>query len=269
LQYSKNTIKLQPVSQKTPFNPADIVIFRLPTNAIVDLKTLVLSFDLSVTSTADGNIALPKFSQGLLRRVDVTAGGVQVGLGSLNDYGGLFSLLGSNGLGINKSTELAVQEMAFGANSGFQAQSSQSYGCPASGNGFAKLVYGGSSSAAGTTTSTAMTYFMIPPPTVQTGANVTNYYRVAVTGWLGFLDGSFNRFLDTNLMPDIEIRLTLANANVLIANNSAAVFTWGVNTPVIETEVVSFGDDTYRQMASALLLTPGVLLKKPASHHCE
>lgn len=265
--YSKNTIRLQPVSQKTPFNPADIVIFRLPTNAIVDLKTLVLSFDLQITSTTSGNIALPKFSQSLFRRVDVTAGGVQVGLGSLNDYGGLWSLYGSNGIGTAKGSELSVEEMVYGASSGFQPQSTAAYGCPSSGNGYATLVYGGSAGAAGTATSTGMTYFVLPPPTVTTGTG-TNYYRLAVTGWMGFLDGSFNRFLDTNLMPDIEIRLTLANANVLVPNNSTAVFTWGVNTPVMETEVVSFGDDTYRQIVEARLST-GEPIVVPFTNHAS
>ena len=54
---------------------------------------------------------LPRYAQSLFRRVDVTAGGVQVGLGSLSDYGGVWNLLALNTLGSDKHNELAKYEL--------------------------------------------------------------------------------------------------------------------------------------------------------------
>ncbi len=41
--YSKNTISIQPQT-KPQYKPGDTVVFRLPTNSILDLHTLTLKF---------------------------------------------------------------------------------------------------------------------------------------------------------------------------------------------------------------------------------
>lgn len=46
----------------------------------------------------------------MIRRMDVTIGGVQVGLGSLGDYGGAFNLLATNTLSASKLQELTKLE---------------------------------------------------------------------------------------------------------------------------------------------------------------
>ena len=116
---SKNTIRVQPVSKQT-FNSTETIIIRLPTNAIVDLHTLVLSMDAgaySVSTSGSPAVAsltqanFPRYTQSLFRRVDVTAGGVQVGLGSLSDYGAVWSLMALNTLGQDKHNELAKFEL--------------------------------------------------------------------------------------------------------------------------------------------------------------
>lgn len=88
--YSKNTIRIQPQS-KPSYMAGETVVFRLPTNSILDLHTLVLKFagQLQNTAAGGGNIRVgwPRFTTSLIRRCDWTMGGMQVGLGSLHDYG--------------------------------------------------------------------------------------------------------------------------------------------------------------------------------------
>lgn len=178
----------------------------------------------------NASVAGPRFIQQYVRRVDVTAGGVQVGLGSLNDYGSLAGLLLLNTLGKDKVNELGKYE-------GGDAQ------------------YTGSADG-----------YTGTPGAVALAANMTGTQTPATkkqcTSWLGLLGGSFMRFLDTNLLPDIEIRLTLAGTNILspsiVTANSpvsavptGVTYSWTANSVTFET--IAFGDDSYRQMIDARL----------------
>ena len=95
--YSKNTIRILPQSKAT-YNAGDTIVFRLPTNSIIDLHTLQLKMSGRLTNTANQNIAIayPRFTQSFFRRMDWQMGGMQTGLGSLHDYGFLYYLLASH-----------------------------------------------------------------------------------------------------------------------------------------------------------------------------
>lgn len=91
------------------------IIVPLPTNAIIDMHTLVLSMDAgaySNISTNPVNVAnqpiadFLHYVQSLFRRVDITAGGVQA-----SDYGAAWSLLALNTLGQDKHNKLAKYEL--------------------------------------------------------------------------------------------------------------------------------------------------------------
>lgn len=152
--YSKNTIKFQPVSSKPFFVANDTLVFRLPTNAIIDLHTLTLQMNVAVACTggtaATTPAMLPRYSQSLIRRLDVTAGGVPVGLGSLSDYGAINSFLQVNLMGQDKHHEMSVLELGGGP-------------------------------------------FALPSPAqlVGTATTQSNFQRVAISGWLGVLGGQY------------------------------------------------------------------------------
>lgn len=101
--YSKNTIKIQPQTKET-YNPGDTVIFRLPTNSILDLHTLNMKFAgcLVNVSGSTCKATFPRFTQSFIRRFDITMGGMQVGLGSLHDYRALYALLGAHKIPANR-----------------------------------------------------------------------------------------------------------------------------------------------------------------------
>lgn len=158
--YRKNTIKIQPQTKES-YNPGDTIIFRLPTNSILDLHTLNLKFAAALANSSGGalNAGWPRFTQAFIRRLDVTMGGSQVGLGSLHDYGALYSLLGAHNISSNRyASDLDVTDLG-----------SYCSNLPAT-------------IAAG-----------------ATGANGP-WTPMTISSWLGVAGGQFMRFLDTNIM---------------------------------------------------------------------
>jgi len=249
--YSKNTIRLQPVAQKTVFLAGDVIVFRLPTNAIIDLHTLTLALDLAVNSTGapigapndEGPSKPPRYSECLFRRVDVTAGGVQVGLGSLTDYGSLFSFLAMNTLSKGKHDEMSVLEL--GGGSGPLATRY---------NSVANYNVSGSADASGTATTIGPQVWPLGDPNTIAAQR---WQRVQCSMWLGVLGGQYMRFLDTNLMPDVEIRLTVARDTVCLVTPAVLpnAVTLNIANPNMTMETISFGDNTYEQMVEARLST--------------
>ena len=282
--YSKNTIKLQPVSQKAPFVAGDVTIFRLPTNAIVDLHTLSLSFDLGIATTwgtqgannaivstfFQGPARAPRYAESLLRRIDVTAGGVQVGLGSLTDYGSAFSFLAMNTIPKQKHCEMNMLELGGGdkyiSNSydnnvimNLQAISTSDAMAGLNVENYVVTAPANSAPATGAATTAQMTTYS---PQFPANANfpapnstTTYFQRVNTTMWLGILGGQYMRFLDTNLLPDIEIRITWARNNVLLLTPGVASAALQVYYPNMTMETIGFADNTYESMVEARLST--------------
>jgi len=75
--FSKNTVRLNTQSANV-VNANGIVSITLPTNSIVDLKSLGLLFQCSVQN-ADNNAIYPRFTTSLMERVQISVGGVSVG----------------------------------------------------------------------------------------------------------------------------------------------------------------------------------------------
>ena len=155
LGYSKNTIRILPQSKPT-YNPGDTVIFKLPTNSILDLHRRNMKFPCQLTNAGSNAelVALPRFTQSFIRRCDVTMGGMQTGLGSLHDYGALYHLMGVNKIPSHRSEmDLRVSDR----------------GGYITGND--------------------------PITTVINAGTSTAWYPQTVSSWLGVLGGQFMRFL--------------------------------------------------------------------------
>jgi hypothetical protein len=291
--YSKNTIKLQPVSQKAPFYAGDVTIFRLPTNAIIDLHTLSLSFDLGIATTwgtnanpagsatslglnptfFQGPCRAPRYAEALLRRVDVTAGGVQVGLGSLTDYGSAFSFLAMNTIPKQKHFEMNALELGGGDkyvsntydnnvmyNLFPQNSISENTFVPTQGGNYTTAAYQPYSAPEGSGDANVLLSTFSPqfPSVTAKPADTTTttyFQRVNATMWLGILGGQYMRFLDTNLLPDIEIRITWARNNVLLQTPGSASAAMNIYGPNMTMETIGFADNTYESMVEARLST--------------
>ena len=78
--FSKNTVRLNTQSTNS-VNSNGIVSLTLPTNSIVDLKSLGMFFEIDIDSAggAADNAIFPRFTTSLMERVQVSVGGVAVG----------------------------------------------------------------------------------------------------------------------------------------------------------------------------------------------
>ena len=193
--YSKNTIRIQPQS-KLVYNAGDTIVFRLPTNSILDLHTLNLRMTGQLTNNTAGYMAMsyPRFTQSFIRRFDVTMGGMQAGLGSLHDYGFLYNLLGSHKIPADRfESDLCMSDLG------------------------APVVYPQNAYIAGHETSS---YYQ-----VAAGA-VTPYKPLCISSWLGIMSGNFMRFLVSYNGKSQVVEAFCANALAMAAFMSTDVVTF-------------------------------------------
>lgn len=230
--YSKNTIKIQPQSKAT-YQAGDTIVFRLPTNSIIDLHTLQMRLAASLQSAVAAGTsticALPRYSQSFFRRVDWTMGGMQTGMGSLHDYGYLYQLLAQHKVPISRSEQdLKATDLA----------GPIQYEAQAIGSG---------------ARSAATSFFNLD------GGAKTAWKPLTVSSWLGLPAGNFMRFLDTNILPDIELRILLApNAVIPQARNGA--ISYELTGLSLTCESISFGDGSYRAIVDSRMATGDPLL---------
>ena len=171
--YSKNTIRIQPQS-KERYNAGDTIIFRLPTNSILDLHTLTLRYagqilNINAATTGEVKVAWPRYSQSVIRRLDVTMGGMQAGLGSLHDYGFLYNLLS------NHKTPLQRSDVDLAVTDGTKAISTLYQGGATGGTDTSNGSEAGSYSIANNATGTAS----------------SGWKPFTVSSWLGIASGTF------------------------------------------------------------------------------
>lgn len=103
------------------------------------------------------------------------------------------------------------------------------------------------------TVGAAMLYPTGQGPQGNTGP-MTPWTPFSVTSWLGIASGSFMRFLDTNILPDIEIRMMLAPGTI-IASDDASNVRYTLKGFSLQVESVSFGDGSYRPMVDQRMAT--------------
>jgi hypothetical protein len=222
--YSKNTIKIQPQSKST-YDAGDTITFRLPTNSIIDLHTLTLKLsaqlqNIGPAGSGDVTTSLPRYTQSYFRRIDWTMGGMQAGLGSLHDYGFLYSLLANHKIpAFRAQGDLNVTDAAGTVQ--FEPPPVNAVGVKSSYNSF--LVSPGAASP---------------------------WKPQSVTSWLGLPAGNFMRFLDTNILPDIEIRMLLAPNSVIPASTAARI-KYQLKNLSFSVESISFGDGSYRAIVDS------------------
>lgn len=233
--YSKNTIKIQPQT-KYAYNAGDTIIFRLPTNSIIDLHTLQLKMAGFIQNVGTNvcTCGFPRFTQSMFRRIDVTMGGMQTGLGSLHDYGFLYNLLGQH----------KIPQHRFGKDLQVTDQGGE-------------VQYPTAVPPQGQRADSGH-YYQVPVAATA-GQNPTPFKPLTVSSWLGVFGGQFMRFLDTNILPDIEIRMMLAPDTVLpqFPIDSAH---YTLQNLSLSMESISFGDGSYRAIVDQRMASGDPLL---------
>lgn len=106
--FRKNTLS-QPSTVATQFSANSQFKILLPTRSLVDLGSLALQFQVTYTS-AGGNVAPPRYIQGLFKKVELLISNRSVALASLNDYGSCYNALANVLFPSTKQAELSLTE---------------------------------------------------------------------------------------------------------------------------------------------------------------
>ena len=231
--YSTNIFKLTPQGKTGDIRAGDIVTINLPSASIVDLRSFKTYFDVATTGTVT---RLPPKIDSLFARVEVLAGGIQLAQGT-------------NFYNVLRHVKDALCEDKTNPVSGHPEleRSIKSLDNIALGNN--------------------------PEPLASASTFIgTGESAYCVDYWEGFLGSAEPRFLDLSLLPDVQIRLYMAENSVLTNSTSAAAgaalveaegsaFTDYVAPDGIFTvqnlfatiECISLSDSSYDQMISDLM----------------
>ena len=186
--YSRNRFKLETTSSDTATS-GRIITVNLPENALLDMKSLRFFFDCDagyVTSagTALGGLQglLPDGAQSLISKVEVYVNGVQVQSGA-NEYNSTCKIknIGYYNQDNQQSKGKLVNHAAIYSNAG-EFESNR---------------------------------FIDSSGTLVNNKNVGERASMCVDSWCGFLNELSTRFLPTDLIGQIQIRITFAPDAVL------------------------------------------------------
>jgi hypothetical protein len=115
--FSKTTVQFSPTNAG-PWLPAGSPVeANLPSNALVDLRSLVMRFDVTATAATSNsgtsvanNVVPPRHSTSFIQRFDVSLNNQPIALQSITDYGSLKHIKKNLSCGGNKLTELSLFE---------------------------------------------------------------------------------------------------------------------------------------------------------------
>lgn len=204
--YSRNTSKLQTLNT-TSAGPSQIITVDLPNNSLVDLNSLVWSFDGTTSSTAN-SCTFPRNIETLIERVEVEVNGQLISPGCAN-YSHLFQIVSDTTMGEDCRNRRLILQNA--------------------GN--------------------------VSAPS----ANVTTAVPFTICNWLGFLGSAQPNVLDTNLLGNVRIRITLANANVLVSSATAVTgASYALSNMYFTVDTLSIDDGIYYQLHDQFLSKGGV-----------
>jgi hypothetical protein len=217
--FSRVNAKITP-DRQTSISPSDISTFKLPSNCLIDLRTLALFAKITCTATT-GTPQLPRYTSSLIERMSIIVNGVTIDI--INNYNLLFNSLAD----LEASS---IEQMSKRAPSGELYDNTIRF----------------SQATASSSAETAIT-----------AANLQNSASAAptnqdfsITQWLGVLGSCSTPIWDTRLMGDTFIQIQWANPYVLTFGAAAtaqtlAGATFSINNLFMTIDVLSFSDDTY------------------------
>jgi hypothetical protein len=232
--FSRINTKITP-DLTTSIAPSDITTFKLPSNSLVDMRTLAAFFKVTCTGTT-GTPQLPRYSSSLIERLSVVVNGTTVDI--INNYNLLFNCLAD----LEASS---IDQMSKRAPSGELYDPSIRF----------------SQAAATSSAEVAITALNL-----QSSASAApSSQDMSITQWLGICGSASTAIWNTSLMGDVYISIQWANAYVLGAGAAAtaqtfAGLTYAINSLFMTVDVISFSDDTYYNSLVSKLGNGGLLI---------
>ena len=214
--YNKNNVKMNVLGSSTA-NNGDVIQVDLPTNSIVDLSSLAWSFKNTISVAVAGNAQshdLPIQAESIINRLAVEVNGVT--LVNLTNYNVLFHAL----LYMSATDDYQLQRKV--------AQCNTQTG-----------------SAGGTCQRI---------PTNDAGGNAATTTRQhVIDSWVGFLGSAKPNFIDTSLLGNVRITITLAGSDMVGGDTAGAINSYQLSDQYFSVDVVSIADGVYDAMVDQML----------------
>ena len=215
--YNKNTVKLN-VLGSTSASQGDIIQVDLPTNSIVDLSSFCWSLRLAYTAeAASQSMALPQNAEAIIDRLEVQVNGQS--LINITNYNTLFHTLLYTTATEDYQRMRKISQSNVGA--GNEAKNGQAldYTCDDAGHS---------------------------PPVREH----------VIDSWLGFLGNSKPNFIDTSLLGNVRIQITLNNGDIIsntVADAAPALRNFAITQQHFSVDVISISDGIYDSMIDSML----------------
>ena len=214
--YNKNNVKMNVLGSSTA-NNGDVIQVDLPTNSIVDISSLAWSFKNAWTVAVAGdnkNHDLPIQAESIISRLAIEVNGQT--LVNITNYNVLFHAL----LYMSATDDYQLQRKAAQANTQ-------------------------TGSAGGTCQRV---------PTANAGGNTATTTRQhVIDSWLGFLGSAKPNFIDTSLLGNVRISITLAGSDMVGGDTAGATNTYQLTEQHFSIDVVSISDGVYDAMVDQML----------------
>ena len=214
--YNKNNVKMNVLGSSTA-NNGDVIQVDLPTNSIVDLSSLAWSFKNAWTVGGVGNDVnhdLPIQAESIISRLAVEVNGQT--LVNLTNYNVLYHAL----LYMSATDDYQLQRKAAQCNT--------------------------QTGAAGGTCQRINT-------TDAMGNTATTTRQHVIDSWLGFLGSAKPNFIDTSLLGNVRISITLAGSDMVGGDTATNTNTYQLTEQHFSIDVVSISDGVYDAMVDQML----------------
>ena len=216
--YNKNNVKMNVLGSSSA-NNGDVIQVDLPTNSIVDLSSLAWSFKntWSVAVAGDNkNHDLPIQAESIINRLSVEVNGQT--LVNLTNYNVLYHAL----LYMSATDDYQLQRKA--------AQCNTQTGSAGGSCQRIQTVNGATNNAATTTR------------------------QHVIDSWVGFLGSAKPNFIDTSLLGNVRISITLAGADMVGGDAAAGkANSYQLTDQYFSIDVVSIADGVYDAMVDQML----------------
>ena len=215
--YNKNTVKLN-VLGSTSASQGDIIQVDLPTNSIVDLSSFCWSLRLAYTAEATTqSMALPQNAEAIIDRLEVQVNGQS--LINITNYNTLFHTLLYTTATEDYQRMRKISQSNVGA--GNEAKNGQ-----------------------------ALDY------TCDDADHSPPVREHVIDSWLGFLGNSKPNFIDTSLLGNVRIQITLNNGDIIsntVADAAPALRNFAITQQHFSVDVISISDGIYDSMIDSML----------------
>ena len=225
--FSKTTVKITPDSS-VAVPAGDTIRVKLPSNSLIDLRTLSMFFTGTTTSTAPTTCHFPRLSSSIIDQLSVYVNGTMVE--NIQNYNVLYNtLFDLDGGGIDQISKRFLENI----------DPSVAYKIDTVGTGASSIIRN---------------------VTLATPNDAAK--PLMINNWLGFISSASTPVIDTNDLGDVILEIRLAPANILWSGGATDCTTanYSINDIRFTISRIVFNSPDYYNMKAAKLLGDGLVI---------